>query len=326
MRQKPSPIEADVRSRLLKAGVPDGALRAVLAHLEADFYFEPDKAVERAQQVAEAVAAGVRLYEVVLAIDREGRGDQSLIEGRALVRSGPSGSPVAFRRLAQRLMLTDLSRHPRVRAWRRKHLGGENERMSWDDADRWIMKNTEPLEEGAHVVLPTAIFWSIPGDVLKRNVPPTSPVASLLELTGFLGEETGWRWIDAAKWVLVGAAPPISEISIRTRLRHYDLWPTVILEASVWASDRFVTRQFRAARSVWMSRRPAPKQKVVEMANFRLDNLGLSWRDCWEQWNQGHPEEQYSSPATMKRSYYGLIETLKRLRKMKPGRKKGAKS
>ncbi len=186
--------------------------------------------------------------------------------------------------------------------------------MNADDADRWIISNTRPLIDGAPV-----FYWPIPGDILERTVPRAGPVASLLDLSGFLIEETGWRdRRDAMKWVLIGTRPPITMASIRTRLLRYAVAPTIFLEASVWLSDREVIKHFRDARSIWMSRRPAPKQKVIEMANFHLDNPDLSWQDCWKRWNETHPTNQYSDPATMKRSYFGLRRSLRQLRRAKP--------
>lgn len=308
--------------------MPDDALRAVLTHLEVEGHLDDNQIVDRAEQVSDAVNVGVRVNEV-LAIDREGRQDPSEAVGRSgAPQAGESIGSAKFRRLAQRLMLMELSRLPRVRAWRRKHLGGADATLTWPAADRWILENTWDVEDRQSNDQQATIYWSTPDAVLERTVRRRSAAWSLVALSRFLEAEAGWKPSDARKWILVGVAPPISEIRVSTRMLLYDLWPTVVLEASVWASARVVTRQFRAARSMWRSRRPAPKRKVVEMANFHLDNPGLSWRDCWEQWNEGHPEDQYSSSETMKRSYYALRDTLRHLRKMKPtpGRKRGAKS
>ena len=190
--------------------------------------------------------------------------------------------------------------------------------MNAEEADRWIVSNTRPLDDGAFVTLPTVIYWSIPGDVLELTVPDGSAVASLLDVSGFLEEEAGWKEHDAMKWVLMGQSPPIWTLRVRTKLRLFDLAPTVVLEASVLLSDREIIRSFRAARSRWVARHPSPKQKVIEMANFRLDNPKLSWQDCWKRWNEAHPEKQYSDPATMKRSYFGLRRSLRQLRRANP--------
>ena len=297
--------------------MPKDALPAVMSYLEVEGFLEHDSVVEREELIIAAVQAGMRQNEV-LALYQAGRQEVSSGVVPPKTRSSESAASGQLRFLAQRLVLKELSQHPRVRAWRRKHLRGENHLMNADDADRWIISNTEPLVDGAFVTLPTAIYWSIPGDVLERTVPTGSAVASLLDLSGFLKEEAGWEVRDAMKWVLMGQSPPIRMLRVRTRLRRYDLAPTVVLEASVWLSDREIIRNFRAARSLWVARRPAPKQKVIDMANFRLDNLKLRWQDCWMRWNEAHPANQYSEPATMKRRYFGLMRSLRQLRRANP--------
>lgn len=318
MQHKPSPPTSDVQRELLKSGVLEDALPAVMTYLETEHFLEPDSLVAAGDLLRAAVAAGVRQFEV-LEIDRAGRQEASSI-GRPATKTqrGESAASVHLRILAQRLVLKELSQHPRVRAWRREHLGGEEQLMSWEEADRWILADTEPISEKKSERYLTTIYWDVPGDIYERTVIRGSSVASLLDLEGFLREEAGWEERDARRWVLVGQRPPIRMARIRTKLRRYDLAPTIVLEASVWLSDREVVKHFRDARSLWVSRRPAPKQKVIDMANFRLDNPKLTWQDCWRRWNEAHPTNRYSDPATMKRSYFGLRRSLRQLRRAKP--------
>ena len=315
MQHKPTPLADEVRARLLKSGVAEDALPAVMSHLEREGYLDLNEPATRVEQVRFAVDGGVRQFSVLM-IDRAGRQETSQGSTRSLKPPPRRGVPASVRlqRLAQRLMIEKLSGHPRVRDWRREHLGRANQVLTWDEADQWVIDNTEPRTEEST----QWIYWSVPGDAIERTVPPGGPMASLQELSEFLKEETGWQDRDAMMWVLMDKPPPISQIRVRTRLRRYDISPTVILEASVWASDRFVAQQFRAAKSIWMSRRPAAKQKVIDMANFRLDHPDLSWEDCWRGWNEANPATQYTTAATMKRSYFGLMKSLRQLRTDNP--------
>ncbi|MBC7084613.1 MAG: hypothetical protein H5T95_14185, partial [Firmicutes bacterium] len=92
----------------------------------------------------------------------------------------------------------------------------------------------------------------------------------------------------AVTFVLTDIPPLVSPIKFRVKYQFYKafLWAEVTLRVRVEASPEEVAKAYaeerrRLVRGKW---RP-PTLPTLEMVNFRLDHLDMTWRDCWEAWN-----------------------------------------
>lgn len=174
-----------------------------------------------------------------------------------------------------------------------------------------LIRTAEAIPAGTPVVgfKLTRLEWvdpMKPNDINPSRLISCSGVLYALQQTAQkVASDFDCQEAEAVTFILTGLPFSFEYINIQQDAFHKAIKFKVYPEVSPAKLAKAYSR-FRGIKARW---RP-PSPKTLEMVSFRLDHLGMSWRECWEAWNAEHPDKRYPSPERMKRDYHRAVKRM----------------
>jgi hypothetical protein len=178
--------------------------------------------------------------------------------------------------------------HPDVQEFRRRVLGGENVRLTEEQASQFLYE--ENTSEPQWITL-DELSW-----LAKR-----------------LSRAYRWRE-DAAKWfVLTGDAPYVQPFSVTVseRVSIEDYYPntaSIALTAEAWVDAKDVERVYRdVQRQVLGGDNRKKSGRTLDVVVFIAQQIRDHGHEAWskrvERWNKDHPDRRYKSFRELRQVY-----------------------
>lgn len=243
--------------------------------------------------------------------------------------------------IRSRLLAVEAAKLPLVRQFRRKYL--PNGLLSLSEVTPWIearAKEDGPPSLYVTVAVPPGVLADDKLCLAEAVPAGTRVVRSDRETLCWIDADmtTRWRFIadggtlhflqTTARWlagelgcseaqaatlILTGIPPLLTPVVLKYDVNYSLLGTreTITMTIGLEVSPMEVAKIYSQERSWHIAgkwRPPSPK--TLEMVSFRLDHLGMSWRECWEAWNAEHPDKRYPSPERMKRDYHRAVKRI----------------
>jgi hypothetical protein len=244
--------------------------------------------------------------------------------------------------IRSRLLAMEAARSPLVRQFRRKYL--PDGLLSLQEVTPWIearaqedgppslcalveiskehltadkLRLAEAIPAGTRVVrLHRETLEWVDGDNFQHwhwRFITVGGVLHFLQTTAqWVADELDCDLARAVTFVLTDIPPFVSPITVQTAY-HYGAyqWAEVTLRVRAEVSPSEVAKAYSQERMMLVKGKWRPPTfQTLEMVNFRLNHLTMTWQDCWEAWNAAHPDRQYPSPERMRRDYHRAVKCI----------------
>lgn len=244
--------------------------------------------------------------------------------------------------IRSRLLAMKAAKLPLVRQFRRKYL--PNGLLSLSEVTPWIearakedgppslyvtvavpqdthltedkLRLAEAIPAGTRVVRSDRemLYW-IDADMTTRwrFIADGGTLHFLQTTSKRLAGELGCSEAQAATFILTGIPPLLTPVVLKHDVNYGLLGAreTITMTIGLEVSPAEVAKIYSQERSWHIAGRwRPPSPKTLEMVSFRLDHLGMSWRECWQAWNAEHPDKRYPSPERMKRDYHRAVKRI----------------
>jgi hypothetical protein len=196
--------------------------------------------------------------------------------------------------------------HPGVREFRKRVLGGENVRLTEEQASQFLYE----------------------ANVSERQKMILDELSSLAKR---LSRAYRWRE-DAAKWfVLTGGAPYVQPLSVTVsdHVSIEDYYPntaSIALTVEAWVDAKDVERVYRdVQRQVLGGDNRKKSGRTLDVVLFIARQIRDHGREAWskrvERWNKAHPERSYKSFRELRQVYERFLHPSYNAPKYKPSKR-----